>query len=137
MEKKYNILIVDDEQDVHTVLGKMLEKEGYLVQSAFSAAQALEKIKQAKPDLMLLDIMMPKTSGIELLNTLRNQPETKDLLIIIISAKDEQSDRIEGLSHGADDYISKPFHLRSLVRKIEHVLQKKKEENFQDSILSQ
>ncbi|MFH1874399.1 MAG: response regulator [Pseudomonadota bacterium] len=137
MEKKYNILIVDDEQDVHTVLGKMLEKEGYLVQSAFNAAQALEKIKQAKPDLMLLDIMMPKTSGIELLNTLRNQPATKDLLIIIISAKDEQADRIEGLSHGADDYISKPFHLRSLVRKIEHVLQKKKEENFQDSILSQ
>ena len=134
MEKQYNILIVDDEQDVHTVLGKMLEKQGYLVQSAYSAAEASNRINKSKPDLILLDIMMPKTSGIELLNKLRNQPETKDLLVIILSAKDEQADRIEGLLHGADDYISKPFHLRALVRKIEHVLQKKQEESFQNAI---
>ncbi len=134
MEKQYTILIIDDEQDVHTVLGKMLNKEGYIVQSAFSASQAQEMISQAKPDLILLDIMMPKTSGIELLNDLRTNLDTKDLLIIIISAKDEQTDRLEGLTHGADDYISKPFHLRSLVRKIEHVLQKKKEKNFQNEI---
>ena len=74
---------------------------------------------------MLLDIMMPKVSGIEVCNKLKGDPSTKDILIVIVSARDGQADRIEGLTHGADDYISKPFHLRSLVRKIQHILTKK------------
>ncbi|PIU57654.1 MAG: response regulator receiver protein [Deltaproteobacteria bacterium CG07_land_8_20_14_0_80_38_7] len=125
---KYNILIVDDEHDVHVVLGKMLQKSGYLVQSAYNAEDALNKIKETKPDLIMLDIMMPKISGIELCNNIKNDPSTKNIIVVIISAKDEQSDRIDGLTHGADDYISKPFHLRSLVRKIDRILQKRDED---------
>jgi DNA-binding response OmpR family regulator len=136
MKAKYQILIVDDEEDVHKVLGKMLLKEGYQIQSAFSATDAKEKIQESKPDLIILDIMMPKVSGIELLNELKEDEATKDILVIIVSAKDEQADRIEGLTHGADDYISKPFHLRSLIRKIEHVLTKKQVEGFEFSTSS-
>ncbi len=131
------ILIVDDEPEVHTVLGKMLVREGYAIQSAFNADEAFEKVKTARPDLIILDIMMPKISGIEVCNRLKGDPATKDILILIVSARDAQADRIEGLTHGADDYVSKPFHLRSLVRKIEHMLQKRREEEFAAAIKSE
>lgn len=131
------ILIVDDEVEVHTVLGKMLAKEGYSIQSAYSAEEAFKKIEATRPDLIILDIMMPKVSGIEVCNKLKADPVTKDILILIVSARDAQADRIEGLTHGADDYVSKPFHLRSLVRKIEHMLVKKREEEFAAEIKSE
>ena len=136
-QKSNRILIVDDEPEVHTVLGKMLVREGYAIQSAFSAEEAFEKVKSSKPDLIILDLMMPKVSGIEVCNRLKADPNTKDILILIVSARDAQADRIEGLTHGADDYVSKPFHLRSLVRKIEHMLQKRCEEEFENAIKSE
>ena len=119
------ILLVDDEPQIHIVFGKMLKNEGFRVESAYNAQEAYDKIANEKPDLILLDIMMPKVSGIEVCNKLKGDPSTKDILIVIVSARDGQADRIEGLTHGADDYISKPFHLRSLVRKIQHILTKK------------
>lgn len=119
------ILIVDDEAQIHTVLGKLLAKEGYETSSAYNAQEAYQKISARKPDLVILDVMMPKISGIEVLNKLRSDPQTKDILILMLSAKDAQSDRLEGFTHGADDYVSKPFHLRSLIRKIQHMLMKK------------
>lgn len=120
------ILIVDDEPQIHIVLEKLLTKEGYRVQSALSAEEAYQSVLKERPDLILLDVMMPKISGIEVCNKLKSDPNTKDILILILSARDQQADRIEGLTHGADDYVSKPFHLRSLVRKIEHMLAKDK-----------
>jgi len=132
--KDYRILVVDDEPEIHTVLGKFLSKEGYTVDSAYDAEGAYRAIADAKPDLVILDIMMPRISGIEVCNRLKSDPATKDILVLIVSAKDAQSDRIEGLTHGADDYVSKPFHLRSLVRKIEHMLAKRREEEFDREI---
>ena len=131
---KANILVVDDEPDIHTVLGKLLTREGYSISDAYSADEAYATIADAKPDLVILDIMMPKVSGIEVCNKLKSDPATKDIVILIVSARDAQSDRIEGLEHGADDYVSKPFHLRSLVRKIEHMLSKKNESDFENEI---
>ena len=119
-----HILIVDDEPQIHTVLGKLLDKEGYRVSHALGAEEAFQSVEAEKPDLVLLDIMMPKISGIEVCNRLKENPKTSDILILILSAKDAQADRIDGLTHGADDYVSKPFHLRSLVRKIQHMLNK-------------
>ena len=116
---------MDDEPQIHTVLGKMLGKEGYEVMSAFSAEEAYQKIASQKPDLILLDIMMPKVSGIEVCNKIKADPALCDIKVVMLSARDAQADRIEGLTHGADDYVSKPFHLRSLVRKIQHMLTKK------------
>jgi len=125
--KNFNVLIVDDEPDMHSVLGRMLVKANYNVDSAYSAEEAFHKIESKKPDLIILDIMMPKVSGIEMCKDLRENPRTKDILILIISARDTQRDRLEGLVQGADDYVSKPFHVRSLLRKIEHMLVKRME----------
>lgn len=119
------ILIVDDEPQIHTVLGKMLNKEGYQVESAYSGEQALDLVSKSPPDLILLDIMMPKVSGIEVLKELKANPNTQNIRVLILSARDAQTDRLEGLAKGADDYIPKPFHLRSLVRKIQHILSKR------------
>lgn len=125
MNTNQNILIVDDEPQIHTVLGKLLTNEGYQVASAYSAEEAFQKVDESRPDLVILDVMMPKVSGIDVCNRLKENPQTKDILILILSARDAQADRIEGLTHGADDYVSKPFHLRSLVRKIQHMLSRK------------
>jgi DNA-binding response OmpR family regulator len=128
MQKKYDILIVDDDPQIHKMIAKMLPLEGYAARNAYSADEALTSVARAKPDLVILDIMMPKVSGIEVCNKIKGNPETKDIMILILSAKDAQADRIEGLTHGADEYISKPFHMRHLMRKIEHMLAVKGEE---------
>ena len=125
MNNPARILIVDDEPQIHTVLGKLLTKEGFQVAGAFSAEEAYQKVEAERPDLIILDIMMPKVSGIDVCNKLKGDSKTKDILILILSARDQQADRLEGLTHGADDYVSKPFHLRSLVRKIQHMLTKR------------
>jgi DNA-binding response OmpR family regulator len=132
--KGIRILVVDDEPEVHAVLGRMLAHAGYSVDAAYSAEEAYKAIEKHKPDVVLLDIMMPSVSGIEVCNKLRADEGTKDIIILIVSARDAQSDRIEGLSHGADDYISKPFHLKSLMRKIEHMLDKRDKKKFREQI---
>lgn len=125
MNETAKILIVDDEPQIHTVLGKLLSKEGFQVASAYSAEEAFQTVGKDRPDLIILDVMMPKVSGIDVCNRLKGDPKTKGILILILSARDQQADRLEGLTHGADDYVSKPFHLRSLVRKIQHMLGKR------------
>lgn len=132
--KDHRILVVDDEPEIHTVLGKLLSKEGYAIDSAYGAEEAYKSIAETRPDLIILDIMMPKISGMEVCIRLKSDPSTRDILILIVSARDAQTDRLEGLRHGADDYVSKPFHLRSLVRKIEHMLAKKKTTEFEAEI---
>lgn len=127
-DKRYEILIVDDDPQIHKLLGKMLSQQKYSVQSAFSATEAISALGLSAPDLVVLDLMMPKVSGIEVLSFVRSHPELKDLLILILSAKDAQDDRLAGLCKGADDYVSKPFHMKHLVRKIEHMIQKKEDE---------
>ncbi len=124
MPKKHDILIVDDDPQVHKIISKMLPVEAYSVRSAYSASEALDTIKRAKPELVILDIMMPKVSGLEVCNQIRANPDTKNIMILILSAKDAQDDRLDGLAHGADEYIAKPFHMKHLIRKIEHMLAK-------------
>jgi DNA-binding response OmpR family regulator len=132
--KETRVLVVDDEPEVHAVLGRMLAHSGYIVDAAFNASEAFRHIEEHKPDVVLLDIMMPATSGIEVCNQLKSNPETQDIIILIISARDAQADRIEGLAQGADDYVSKPFHLKSLMRKIEHMLEKREQKRFKEMI---
>lgn len=119
------ILIVDDEPQIHTVLTKLLKNEGYEVQSAHNAEEAFLQIEKRKPDLVILDVMMPRVSGIDICNHIKSNPETNPILVLMLSARDQQADRLAGFSHGADDYVSKPFHLRSLMRKVQHMLEKK------------
>lgn len=130
------ILVVDDEPDVHVLLEKMLGSQGYTVDAAYCADEAFRAIDINRPDLIILDLMMPATSGLNILEQIRNDENLRDILVLIVSARDEQADRLEGLSHGADDYVSKPFHLRSLVRKIEHMLEKSVEKKTSEKITS-
>ncbi len=118
----HRIVIVDDDPQIHKLLGKVLTGPQYLLYSAFSATEAYAVIREQMPDMVILDVMMPKVSGIEVCNYLKADPDLGKIQILILSAKDGQSDRIDGLTHGADDYIAKPFHVRHLVRKIEHML---------------
>lgn len=130
------ILVVDDEPDVHVLLEKMLGSQGYTVDAAYGADEAFRAIDINRPDLIILDLMMPATSGLNILEQIRNDENLRDILVLIVSARDEQADRLEGLSHGADDYVSKPFHLRSLIRKIEHMLEKSVEKKISEKITS-
>ena len=127
------VLAVDDTRLNLDVLVNTLGANHELAVS-LDGETALEMALESPPDLILLDIMMPRISGIEVCNRVKSAPETRDILVLIVSARDSQADRIDGLTHGADDYVSKPFHLRSLVRKIEHMLTKRREDAFEQEI---
>lgn len=117
-----HILIVDDDPQIHKLLAKALGEPAYRLWSAFNATEAYAILNEHRPDLVILDLMMPQVSGIEVCNYIKGHEQLRDVVILILSAKDAQVDRIDGLTHGADDYIGKPFHIRHLVRKIEHML---------------
>lgn len=125
MTEPWKVLIVDDDPTVHKLITKKLPPESYQVQSVFDASSALSEVGRVKPDLVILDLMMPRTSGIEVCKAIKGNQETKDVMVLILSAKESQDDRIRGLELGADDYISKPFHLAALTRKIEYMLAKR------------
>ena len=115
------ILIADDDPVVHESLGLYLESEGYEHQSAYDGQQALELVESLHPDMMVLDLMMPKVTGIDVCRTIR---QTSSLPIIMLTAKGEEIDRILGLELGADDYIVKPFSPREVLARIKAVLRR-------------
>jgi DNA-binding response OmpR family regulator len=125
MTAPWKVLIVDDDPTVHKLITKKLSSEIYHVQSVFDASSALSEVERVKPDLVILDLMMPRASGIEVCKAIKENRETRDVMVLILSAKETQDDRIRGLQLGADDYISKPFHLAALSRKIEYMLAKR------------
>ena len=118
------ILIVDDETDLLEVLSMNLDAQGYAVTTAASGAEAFGSIQNQKPDLILLDIMLGDMSGVQIAARLKNTPETADIPIIMLTAKDSETDMIVGLSVGADDYITKPFNTKILIARIEAVLRR-------------
>ena len=115
------ILIADDDPVVHESLGLYLESESYEHQSAYDGQQALEMVESLHPDLIVLDLMMPRVSGIDVCRTVR---QTSTLPIIMLTAKGEEIDRILGLELGADDYIVKPFSPREVLARIKAVLRR-------------
>lgn len=123
MDRKKRILIVDDEETLCEVLKFNLETEGYEADTAFSSEEALT-LDLAGYDLFLLDIMMNEISGIQLARILKSSPATKSIPIIFCTAKDTEDDVIEGLDLGADDYIAKPYSLRTVLARIRAVLRR-------------
>ena len=119
---KGKILVVDDEIYIVHILDFSLGMEGYEVVTALDGEQALHKVKSDKPDLVVLDIMMPKLDGYETCKILKNDPETKNIPVILLSAKGRNVDQKMGFQVGADDYITKPFSPRKLVERINAVL---------------
>ena len=119
---KGRILVVDDEIYIVHILDFSLGMEGYEVITALDGEQALEKARSEKPDLIVLDIMMPKLDGYETCKRLKADPETKDVPVILLSAKGRNVDQKVGFEVGADDYITKPFSPRKLVERINAIL---------------
>lgn len=118
------IVVVEDEPDILEILGYNLRREGYEVQSAPDGTSGLSLIRREKPDLVLLDLMLPGIDGLEICRTLKNNSETADTLIIMVTAKGEESDIVLGLGAGADDYISKPFSPKEMVARVKAVLRR-------------
>ncbi len=116
------ILIVDDEVYILHILDFSLGAEGYEVITAADGEEALAKARGEKPDLVVLDVMMPKVDGFEACRRLKNDPETRELPVILLTAKGREVDRKMGIEVGADDYMVKPFSPSKLIQKIESFL---------------
>jgi DNA-binding response OmpR family regulator len=116
------VLIVDDEPNIVAALEFLLHKNGYAVKVAANGEEALAQLDAFKPDLVLLDVMMPKVSGYEVCERMRSQPQWHDIKIVILSAKGREVEVSKGLSLGADLYVTKPFSSSELVSAIEKLL---------------
>ncbi len=128
MDNNYRILVVDDEQDLCEILKFNLETDGYTVETANSAEEALQMdIKSF--DLLLLDVMMGGMSGFAMAKKLKADPETKDIPVVFLTARDTENDTVTGFNLGADDYISKPFSIREVLVRIRAVLRRTAEKN--------
>src|SRR5580704_11977593 len=119
-----NVLVVEDEDALAALLQYNLDKEGYRVTVAADGEEALMLVDERAPDLVVLDWMLPKVSGVEVCRRLRARPETRNLPIIMLTARGEESDRIRGLDTGADDYVVKPFSMSELCARVRAVLRR-------------
>ena len=118
------ILVVEDEPDIAALVAYQLAQAGHQVRTAASGREAIRALETDPPDLVILDLMLPEMGGLDVLRTLRGRKETKDLPVIVLTARREESDRIRGLELGADDYVAKPFSPRELVLRAEAVLRR-------------
>jgi len=121
---KQKILIVDDEPDILELIEYNLKKEGYQVYTARNGQEAVSEAKKVLPDLIVLDIMMPKMDGIEACRIMRTMPEFKNTFMVFLTARSEEYSEIAGFNVGADDYIAKPIKPRALVSRINAILRR-------------
>jgi two-component system alkaline phosphatase synthesis response regulator PhoP len=130
------ILVVDDEEHIVELIKFNLEKNGYKVVTAFNGNDALKLAKDEKPDLIVLDLMLPGIDGIEICKILKRDEDTEKIPIIMLTARGEETDKILGLELGADDYVTKPFSVKELIARIKAVLRRSSEVNKkQESII--
>ena len=118
------ILIVEDEESISTLLDYNLAREEFETKIAVDGEDALLKVHEFQPDIVILDWMLPKVSGIEVCRRIRQDPDTRNLPIIMLTARSEETDRIRGLETGADDYLTKPFSTAELVARVKAVLRR-------------
>ena len=130
MQKK-RILVVDDEEDIRELVGYNLSRDGYMVDSAVSGEEALKITKKNRPDLILLDLMLPGIDGLETARRFKNDSSTSSVPIIILTAKGDEADIVTGLELGADDYVTKPFSPRILNARVKAVLRRKEKDGAQ------
>lgn len=121
---KHRVLVVDDEPDITALVAYHLAREGYRVSTAASGPEALKAVAEQRPDLVVLDLMLPGQSGYEVLEELRRKEDTRDIGVVVLTARRDEGDRIKGLTLGADDYLVKPFSPRELVLRVGAVLRR-------------
>jgi two-component system phosphate regulon response regulator PhoB len=120
----HRILVVDDEPDITALVAYHLAKAGFRVSTAANGAEALKSAREERPDIVILDLMLPGVSGYDVLSELRKKEETKDVGVILLTARREEVDRIRGLSLGADDYLTKPFSPQELSLRVGGLLRR-------------
>jgi two-component system phosphate regulon response regulator PhoB len=118
------ILVVEDERDISALVAYHLTKEGYRVRTAEGGQEALELAEAERPDLVVLDLMLPGFSGYDVLTEMHKRPELGDVPVIVLTARREEADRVKGLELGADDYVTKPFSPRELILRVGAVLRR-------------
>jgi len=128
------ILIVEDELDLRSTLEFKFKSEGYTVNAVSKGKEAIEAIARKKPDLVLLDLMLPDMSGLDVCKTIRNSTDSFDTSIIMLTAKGEEVDRVLGFELGADDYVVKPFSVRELALRVSTVLKRRDKQEETDNI---
>jgi two-component system phosphate regulon response regulator PhoB len=128
-----HILAVDDEEDILELIRFNLKREGYKVSCAATGEEALRQVRTDKPDLVLLDLMLPGLDGLEVCKRLKREPRTEDIPIIMVTAKGEESDVVAGLELGADDYVTKPFSPKVLVARVRAVLRRHNAEPVEEN----
>jgi two-component system, OmpR family, alkaline phosphatase synthesis response regulator PhoP len=134
-KKDITILLVDDEQDILEIVGYNLEQEGYRVITASDGKEAISKAKKAKPQLIIMDVMMPEMDGIEACEQIRKIPELSNVIITFLTARSEDYSQVAGFDAGADDYITKPIKPKLLVSKVKALLRRlKSEEKTSDTL---
>ena len=116
------ILIVDDEPNIVRSLSFVLNKEGYDVSVAEDGDQAMAMIRGSKPNIIFLDVMMPKKNGYDVCQEIKSDPALMDIHVVMLTAKDQESERAKGLEHGADEYISKPFSPMKILARVRELL---------------
>ena len=121
---KTRVLVVDDEPDAVELIEYNLNGAGYQVFTAANGTKALEMARRHQPDVIVLDLMLPEVDGIEVCKTLRRNPETTEIPILMLTAKADEIDQVIGLEVGADDYVTKPFSPRELVLRIKNILRR-------------
>lgn len=121
------VLVVDDEKDITALAAYHLEREGFHVLQAHDGLQALDLIKRERPGLLILDLMLPHLSGLDLCRRLRKEPDTARLPILMLTAKAEEADKVLGLELGGDDYLTKPFGPRELVARVKALIRRSEE----------
>ena len=135
-KKEIKILLVDDEPDILEIVGYNLRSEGYKVLTADNGAEAVKKAKKEKPQLIILDVMMPEMDGIEACEQIRKNPDLNDTIITFLTARGEDYSQLAGFDAGADDYITKPIKPKVLVSKVRALLRRiDKQETNQDNII--
>lgn len=117
------ILVCDDERHIVRLIQVNLERQGWTVVTAYDGKEGLEKVKSEKPDLLVLDVMMPYMDGFEVLKSIRKDPEMEKLPVIMLTAKAQDKDVFEGYHYGADMYLTKPFNPRELVSFVKRIAQ--------------
>jgi len=121
------VLVVDDEKDITALVAYHLEREGFTVLQAHDGLQALELVKRERPSLLVLDLMLPHLSGLDVCRRLRKEPDTARLPILMLTAKAEEADKVLGLELGGDDYLTKPFGPREVVARVKALLRRSEE----------
>jgi two-component system phosphate regulon response regulator PhoB len=124
---KKNIFVVEDEEDILDLIRHNLAKEGFAVATATDGLDAVKAIARKPPDLVLLDLMLPGLDGLEVCRQLKRDPQTAEIPVLMVTAKDEESDVVTGLELGADDYIVKPFRMKELVARVRTALRRKRQ----------